>query len=231
MGQLALLRNEALNAQLASTPPPTFTPSVADLVALEPTPEQRMNTLWEKLNPEAAARERAAALDLLARATGQPPRASPTPPSGPSLTETPFRPQEAPEQRMQLALGPTVVGGGEWKKGQGRPQAQPWVDKTLRGSGADKLASLVQDAMKASLTAAGYPQWVRMADYPWWWGPVTGLEQVEQRLVSDLAVFQDSWLPDVTKQLATENISRAMNWVREQRAAAASRHGAAPVPF
>ena len=75
-----------------------------------------------------------------------------------------------------------------------------------------------------------YSGWIRSAHYPWWWGSITGgMSQVEQQLAFDWSHMQESNLPAVTKSMFTANISRAMSWVREQRAAYASRHGGSPV--
>ncbi|MFJ2751223.1 hypothetical protein [Streptomyces sp. NPDC087297] len=69
-----------------------------------------------------------------------------------------------------------------------------------------------------------------MAKYPWFWGPINGLKDVEYMLSVTLDVYMKSrWLPDYTKGLAAGNISEAMNWVREQRARQAATSGGEPV--
>ena len=92
------------------------------------------------------------------------------------------------------------------------------------------IGDMVLEAWESSLTGAEYLNWVWMGKYPVWWGPNTGgLEQFEKMLAFDNEYTQRSCLPAVTKRIFEHNISTAMNWVREQRAAHAARSGGTSV--
>lgn len=210
MGQLAQMRAERAMRDAAAMPAPAFTPSAADLVALAaPSP----SPAWASLTD----RDKQSALDTLQRATGLPLAAvAPT-------TEIGFGAPLGGERRGTRTQLPLVAPEPAW--GDKPPGTEAQLAKA-----AERLVGVMNDAFKAQLTAAAYLNWVRMAQYPWWWGPVSGgLEQVEALLANDLRVYQESWLPPETKQIAASNISQAMNWVREQRAASAARAGSAPV--
>lgn len=219
MGQLAQMRADKIIAQVNSAlPGPTFKPSIADLVVPPPTPAEAAQEMWTKLAPAQAVAERSAAIDLLRVAAGAKPARSPAPTWAPN----PFNPNlvpPSPQHRMRL---PAVAQGG------GGASTTTQVTLTY----GNTIAGVMIDAWKSYLTGAQYLEWVRMSKYPWWWGPITkGLAQVEAMLAFDNAYFQRSRLPAVTKALFSDNISRAMNFVREQRAAEAARRGGTPVPF
>lgn len=220
MAATVQIRNERIAAQVRAAPMPTFQPSLADRVTLPPTAADRDRDFLRKVAPAAEAAANQRAIDVLTRAAG-----TTAGPVAPTLAPaTPFHPELRPgaprPARMQLPM----------QAGQGQPKPDPIADH-LRGDGLGRIGVTVDDAMTQSLTGAMYLQWVRMARYPWWWGPITGgLAQVEQMLARDNADFQASWLPAVTKSIFSENISAAMNWVREQRAAHAARTGGPPVP-
>jgi hypothetical protein len=215
MGQLAQMRTDRLMTEIAATPP-TFTPSTVDLLTLPPSPEQRNQQLWEKLAPQQAAADKTKAFDTLAQAGW-------LRPSAPPRASTPFRssgtapPSLTPSRGMQLPSAPVSGGGG------------PSTAAATAAYG-DSVGGVVLEAWEAYYTGANYLDWVRMGQYPWWWGPITGgLSQVGQRLAFDWSHMQKSKLPAYTKSIFTANISRAMTWVREQQAAYNARHGGPPV--
>lgn len=104
---------------------------------------------------------------------------------------------------------------------------------TVGRRGGEEFQVLLPEAtLPSAETLTMYLEWVHTARYPWWWGPITkGLEQVEKMLIFDNSFTQRSNLPPVTKALYQANISTAINWVREQRAAQAARAGGTPVAF
>ncbi|MFD3543142.1 hypothetical protein ACFWUQ_27105 [Streptomyces sp. NPDC058662] len=96
----------------------------------------------------------------------------------------------------------------------------------------DGIGDAVGEGLTALYTASGYLNWVKTAQYPSFWGPIHGLADVEHMLNATYhAYMQARFLPPRTKQIAAENISKAMLWVREQRAWQASRTGGTPVAF
>ncbi|HEY9409240.1 MAG TPA: hypothetical protein VIP77_06635 [Jiangellaceae bacterium] len=220
MAAQAQMRNERIATQISAAPLPAFQPSLADRVALPQTAADRDREFLQKVAPAAEAAANQNAIGVLTRAAGRPmgpvdPRLAPTTPFHPEL-----RPGAPRPARMQLPM----------QAGQGQPKPDPIADH-LRGDGFGRLGVTIDDAMTQSLTGAMYLQWVRMARYPWWWGPIVGgLVQVEQMLARDNALFQASRMPAVTKSIFESNISVAMNWSREQRAAYAARTGGTPVP-
>lgn len=216
MGQLAQIRTDKIIAQINSAPPaPAFQPSLADLLVPPPTPTEANRALWAQLTPAQARAETKAASDLLlGTQTARPPE--------PTWQPTPFKPNLVPQQEtLHTRIAGVVDGGGG---GVTTTQASLTYGNTI--------AKVTIDAWKAAYTGVMYLEWVRNAKYPWWWGPITkGLEQVEQMLIFDNDFTQRSNLPSVTKALYQSNISTAINWVREQRAAQAANAGGPPVPF
>ena len=202
-------RTDKLLAQTPAPAAPTFFPSTADAVAAATPP-------GPVVTPE---QQRKAADLLLGTATrtssaGWPPTPAVTPPATSGRTHF--------NLPMQTKTGP---GWGT------RPAPDPIADG-LRNRLTQGIGDAAGAGIEALYTASSYLNWVKTARYPWFWGPIRGLADVEHMLnATHHAYMSARHLTPYTKQLASDNLSKAMLWVREQRAQQAARSGGTPVPF
>ena len=102
---------------------------------------------------------------------------------------------------------------------------RPSVSEMAKGIG-----DIAGEGAKSMLTAQSYLQWIKMGTYPWFWGPIRGLGDVQYMLEVTMRLYADAkYLAPAIKAAAQYNLSAAWAWVREEQARAAQRSGGPPI--
>jgi hypothetical protein len=194
--QFKLQENLAATQTWVQKAPNAQLPTVAELLSYPTAPTSTVRSLESILGlPEAHVVQSSLEVILNAAEADTPAAVqlllSPDPPK---RLHGPVKPTQGPFQPVSGG------GGGFWPV-------------------PENITTAIDSGLESVLTGGQFLELIKSGRYPWWWGPMRGLKDVSYMLTLELREFQkSSWLPQVTKELATTNISAAMSYVREQRA-------------
>ena len=120
---------------------------------------------------------------------------------------------------MTLGLGRKPPAG---PPGQGGPP----VEKPGKAEGVDRAGHLgssqqrwvrgMNEAFGQGYTMSKFPEMIKQANYPWWWGKVNGYRDIARNIEADIARTQRSkHIPDGLRTMIVANLQVAWMTARE----------------
>jgi hypothetical protein len=119
------------------------------------------------------------------------------------------------EAELESSGGRFLTLGGGDNRGNSKP-ALPWPPSGHRdGKQMQQMMNAIGSAFGEGISRAHVEQMVRMANYPWWWLPVKGYDDIERVIHIDMAMVRlHSWYSPEMKGVILANLGVALNVAR-----------------